>query len=443
MLARSVIDDKLADAIPYLVDEKIGIIRSVFEVRRTAGAPNFFHYAALAGDTRAFTRQENFSATGGASVDRHRAIGKAIGESIERYCSAIYDVDALRLVDALEAPFECVGPSEFALYSEAQLASRGFPWVPFTNETPIRWTPARDVSSGATKHVPAAMVYMPYTYYQGTGDSPIVQPISTGMAAHTSLARATLSGLYEVIERDAFTITWQGQLAPPSIRLETLSDEAYDVVQRFVHAGATVMLFDLTMDHGVHTILSVLRSSDASSPALTFAASSSLNPEHAVIGALEELAHTRRYSAQVKAIMGPLVLDADYANVVDQRNHLAVYADGANAGLASFLFASRKRVEFESLQCRSSGDADKDLQQVCERVASVGHRPLVVDYTSSDVRSLGLWAVRALIPGFHPLFMGHRLRALGGSRWREVPKKLGYPARDPDWSGNPAPHPYP
>ena len=443
MLARNVIDSTLADAIPYLVDDQLGLIRSVFEVRRTPGAPNFFHYAALTGNTRAFTRQENFYATGGASVDRQRAIAKSIGEAIERYCSAIYDVDTLPLTDALEAPFECIGPSEFALYSEAQLASRGFPWVPFTNETPIRWTPARDLLSGATKHVPAAMVYMPYTYYQGTGDSPIVQPISTGMAAHTSLTRATLSGLYEVIERDAFTITWQGQLAPPSIRLETLSDEAYDVVQRFVHAGATVVLFDLTMDHGVHTILGVLRSPDASSPALTFAAASSLDPEQAVISALEELAHTRRYSAQVKAIMGPLVLDPDYGNVVDQRNHLAVYADGANAELASFLFASRKRVEFESLTCRASGDAEQDLRQVCERVAAVGHRALVVDYTSSDVRSLGLWAVRALIPGFHPLFMGHRLRALGGRRWREVPTKLGYPARERDWTGNPAPHPYP
>lgn len=443
MLTRVAIDSVLADAIPYLIDERVGIIRSVYEVRRTPGAPNFFHYAARACNTRAFTRQENFFATGGASVDRQRCIGKAIGEAVERYCSAIYDVDALPLVDAREAPFECVAPSEFALFTDAQLVSPGFPWVPFTNETPIRWTPARDILMGDTRHVPAAMVYMPYTYYQGTGDSPIVQPISTGMAAHTSLAQATLSGLYEVIERDAFTITWQAQLAPPSIRLETLSDEAYDVVQRFAHVGATVVLLDLTMDHGVHTILAVLRSPDASSPALTFAASSSLDPERAVIGAIEELAHTRRYSTQVKAIMGPLALDPDYANVVNQRDHLALYAEGANAELASFLFGSRKRVEFESLPCRSSGDADQDLRHVCERVAAIGHRALVVDYTSSDVRSLGLWAVRVLIPGFHPLFMGHRLRALGGRRWREVPRKLGYPARDPDWSGNPAPHPYP
>src|SRR6266436_19588 len=114
MLARVAIDSVLADAIPYLIDERVGIIRSVYEVRRTPGAPNFFHYAARACNTRAFTRHENFSATGGASVDRQRCIGKAIGEAIERYCSAIYDVDALPLVDAREAPFECVAPSEFA-----------------------------------------------------------------------------------------------------------------------------------------------------------------------------------------------------------------------------------------------------------------------------------------------------------------------------------------
>lgn len=443
MQAQARIDRVLTDALPYLIDEQLGIIGGVMEVRRTPGAPNFFHFAAYAANTRAFTRQSNFAVTGGASVHRDLAIAKAIGEAIERYCSAIYDVAALPLSSFADAPFACVPPAELALFTDAQLAAPGFPWVPFTDRTPVRWTAARDVLTGETRHVPAAMVYMPYSFYQGTGDSPIVQPISTGMAAHVSLDRATLGGLYEVIERDAFTITWQAQIAPPQLRIETLCDEAYDLVQRFERTGAEVVLFDLTMDHGVPTILSVLRSSDPASPALVFAAASSLDPGRAAASALEELAHTRRYSAQIKVLMGPLALEPDYANVIDQRDHLAVYADHANADLAKFLFASKKRVELDSIPNRSTGNPAADLGLAARMVEGVGHRAYVVDYTSPDVVSLGISAVRVLVPGFHPLFMGHRLRALGGRRLREVPAKLGHPHRDPDATGNPAPHPYP
>jgi ribosomal protein S12 methylthiotransferase accessory factor len=59
------------------------------------------------------------------------------------------------------------------------------------------------------------MVFMPYYYYHGTEDSPILQPISTGMACHCSPAEAAITAVCEVIERDAFSITWQAMLAPP------------------------------------------------------------------------------------------------------------------------------------------------------------------------------------------------------------------------------------
>ncbi len=433
----------LESAIPYLVDERIGIIRYVQEVPRMPGAPDLFHFIAEAANTRAFTRQVNFNFTGGAAVDRDRAIGKAVGEAVERYCSAIYDVESLPLATAAKAAFPCVNPSEFALYTAAQLGSDGFPWVEFTEETPIRWTPATDVLTGDVRYVPAAMVYMPYTYYQGNGDSPIAQPISTGLACHESLARAALSGAYEVIERDAFTITWQARLSRPQIRAETLPDGAYDLVQRFERTGAKVFLFDLTMDHGIPTILSVLKSSHEDSPALVFAAGTSLDPAVAAQSALEELAHTRRYSQQIKSFAAPIVVDPGFASVIDQLDHLNLYVDHANLGLAEFIFASKQRIEFDEIANLSTGDVEDDLRVMAERVAAVGHRVLVAELTSSDVRPVGLFVARAVVPGFHPLCMGHQIRALGGKRLWKIPKKLGHDGIDPERGDNPAPHPYP
>jgi ribosomal protein S12 methylthiotransferase accessory factor len=271
------------------------------------------------------------------------------------------------------------------------------------------------------------MVYVPYRFYRGTGDSPVVQPISTGLACHGSLAAAALSGLHEVIERDAFTITWQAMLAMPQIRVETLSDATYDLVQRFERTGSTV----------------ALRTRSLEGPALVFAAAAALDPERAVRSALEELAHTRRYSQQIMARMPRLACDPDYGNVVDQLDHLNLYCDHANVGLADFIFASKKRVEFDAIPDLATGDAEKDLATVVNKIQSTGHRVVMVDVTTPDVRDLGLSVVRAIVPGFNPLFMGHPIRATGGARLWEVPRKLSLGGRSRELGDNPAPHPYP
>jgi ribosomal protein S12 methylthiotransferase accessory factor len=68
---------------------------------------------------------------------------------------------------------------------------------------------------------------------------------------------------------------------------------------------------------------------------------------------------------------------------------------------------------------------------------------IACDLTTSDIAELGLHAVRIVIPGMHPLHMGHQNRCLGGRRLYDVPRTLGLrriTLRPPD---NPHPHPFP
>jgi len=141
--------------------------------------------------------------------------------------------------------------------------------------------------------------------------------------------------------------------------------------------------------------------------------------------------------------MKRIVVDPEFSNVEDQVDHLNLYVDPANGGLAEFIFGSKARIAFDELADHSTGDATRDLHEVARRVNAVGHRVLVAELTSTDVRSLGLFVMRTVIPGFHPLFMGYRIRALGGNRLWKVPRRLGYRGPDPERGDNPAPHPYP
>lgn len=435
---------RLADIIPEIVDSRVGIVSAVTELPRDAGAPDFFHFYAQACNTIAFTRQVNFYAAGGASSERELAVAKAIGEAVERYCGAIYNVETLPLYTSQEAPFPCVDPALFAHYNDEQYASSGFPFVRFDKDTPVRWVRAFDSLTLKDIFVPAAKVYVPYTYYLGSGDTPICQPISTGLACHMSPAEAAVSGICEVIERDAVTLMWQAKISPPQLRVETLSDENYDLVKRYECTGAKVVMFDITTDNGVPTILSVLLHSSPEQPALVVAASSSLDPEEAARKSLEELAHTRRYSQQINLKLPRLVVDAPlHENVTGQISHLNFWCDHANVHYADFLFASKKRIEFDQLRNLATGDPRRDLQVISSAIESLGYRALLVDVTTSDARELGFSVVRAIVPGFHPLALGFAYRARGGRRLYEVPQKLGHKGITREAGENPIPHPYP
>jgi ribosomal protein S12 methylthiotransferase accessory factor len=423
-------------AAEYLIDSRVGIVRSVVELPRQAGAPDLFRFTA----TSARSHYQDFVHSGGASLDRATAIAKAIGEVIERYCSGLVDPDALPLSSYRAANFACVRPSEFALYSAEQHAQPWFPFARLDDDTAMRWAKAVDLTDQRPRWVPAAKVFVPYP--QLDGERPIAQSITTGLASHSTWEDAAINAICEVIERDAFTIAWQARLAIPHIDLRSLGREARDLAGRFRCAG-DVQLFNLTLDHGVPTILATLRARTPGQPALVFAAAAELDPARAAVKSLEELELMRSFACHVMATRPALEPAPDYRNIWTRDDHVHFYCAPDRAALASFLFDSSVVQRLDELPVLTTHDAARDLEVLVERIRSVGERVLIVDLTSPEIAALGLTVVRAIIPGFHPLVFGHVLRACGGTRLWRVPQALGYAGITPASGDNPVPHPFP
>jgi ribosomal protein S12 methylthiotransferase accessory factor len=434
---------RLFDALGLLVDPMCGIVRSVRELRRPPGSADFFHFTARACDTSAFGLPASFGLAGGAASSRTRAAAKAIGEAVERYCSAFCDGAGEPCTSYRNAPFRCVAPEDFALYSPHQHEQPGFELVPFTQRTRVRWTPALDPLTGETWHVPSFAVYVPYRLDREAGEAPVARSTSTGLACHCSPSEAAVSALCEVVERDAFSIVWQSALVRPQILLETLSARNADLVDRFRRVGFSIRILDLTLDHGVPCVLSVARCDSGEAPALVVAASASPCPELAVRASLEELAHTCVYATMLMAIEPPVETRRPYDAITRKQQHVRFWCDPLAAPLAEALLSSSERRDFAELPSLATGEPGRDLRAMLERIREVGHRAVFADLTTPDVRSAGLWVVRAVVPGFHPLVMGHAMRALGGRRLRDVPARLGGAPRAFGDADVDLPHPYP
>lgn len=78
-----------------LVDERTGIIQGLFELPLETNDPKFFHIAAPLTDTSRYFGVQCYRHNGGAALTKERATIAAIGEAIERYCSGMYDPDAI------------------------------------------------------------------------------------------------------------------------------------------------------------------------------------------------------------------------------------------------------------------------------------------------------------------------------------------------------------
>ena len=202
-------------------------------------------------------------------------------------------------------------------------------------------------------------------------------------------------------------------------------------------------LLYLHMDHDIPVILSAMTSTVRDAPALVVAAASHLDPERAVQKSLEELAQSASFAQTVKSSRPRFNPGKRWEHVVDPTSHASVYFDHASAPMADFLFSSTEQIAFSAIKNVATHNPTTDLHLLVERVHKIKHRVIVADVTTDDVRDLGLVVLRSLIPGFHPLFMGHRSRALGGRRLWEVPRKLGLAKSRYGRIDNPFPHPFP
>lgn len=432
----------LADS---LVDERIGILRGLHEQCMAPGAPDMFHFTAQTCATSTLNPTHNQGSIWGSGVshDRTLAMAKAIGEAIERYCAAIYHSHDFTLSSYESAPFTCAQPDQFALFSPSQYEEKGFPFVPFNRKSLLRWSPALDLVTGKHLFVPAQMVFLPYVPDREMGEQLICPQISTGLACHTDSTLAAISGTCEVIERDAFAITWQARVPQQKVRLNTLPTILRNLIKRIERPGSRIDLFYLRMDHGIPVILSTMTSEIPDAPALVVGASCHLDPAKAVQKSLEELAQIAAVGQSTKTTHPKFLPGDRWKNVVDPKSHAALYYDHAHVTFAEFLLNSPKHISFNQIENLSTNNPLQDLERLIQTLHVKNYHVLVADVTSDDVRMFGLWVLRIIIPGFHPLYMGHRFRALGGARLWKLPQTLGHSGITPKAGDNPFPHPFP
>jgi ribosomal protein S12 methylthiotransferase accessory factor len=422
----------------------MGIIKHVSEPLIDSDEPRLFHAATTSTNAaRLYGRPEACTSRGstGAGVTREIAVASAIGETLERYCSAIYDPREL-VVSSYErlerSSVAAVAPDRFALYSQAQYEQPDFIFEPFTRCREISWTEGYSLVHQEPVLVPACLTYVPFRY-DYPGDL-IAFGVSTGLCCRPSVVEAILGGLYEAVERDAIMYMWMNRV--PSAQIDHHVGGLLPAIlrERFAPSGLRVHIFDISTDLPIPVVFALLIDDRNEGLAVAAGASAHLDSEAAAIKALVEAAQVRRW---LKSMAPPHhAYRDDFADVVTFEDHVRLFASLRSVAFLDFLIASPPTASIDAVRTMGATSPKDDLERCVAAIAAKGFDVIVVDLTQADVAELGLRVVKVIVPGLVDINADHNYRPLGAAR---LYRDHDAPASNDGASrpSNPVPHPFP
>jgi len=391
------VDDALSRA-ERAVDDRLGLVTQVGE-RESFPVP---YYIASTADTTGFSEVRAAEFAAGVDVDWDRAYMKALGEALERYSAGVYRRGALdggseRTRAKPVSPRRFVRPDGFETPDPEQR---------------IEWIEGVDLRTDERVSLPAEFVCFP------PPNRRYRPAITTGLGLGNSTVEAVLSGLYEVIERDATMLAWYSTFEPLGLAVD---DEGFAALEARASAESlSVTPLLVTQDVDV-PVVAVAVHRDGEWPRFAVGSAADLDPAAAARSALAEALQNWM---ELRAL-GPEA-------AANEGGAIGEYADFPEAAQA--FVDPDSRIPAESLGSPSLTGAD-ELDAVLDRLAAVDLDAYAARLTTRDVEQLGFEAVRALVPAAQPLFTGE---PFFGERATTVPESLGFePRLDRPY------HPYP
>lgn len=417
--------EELREVLEGFIDDRFGVVRTLTQ---TAGGLPFTlpltAAATLAGYTEGTLQPyQLFQIGAGKGLTPVGASLSAVGEAIERYSAARHRADTLLRAPFAELGGRAVDPRKLCLYSEKQYQEPGFPFPRYSPRRPLHWAKGRWLDDGGEVLVPALLAYF---NFQPAMEEYFCQVSSNGLAAGGDAEDAALRALFELVERDAFMLTWICQLPVRRVVLDAGLDPGLgEVIRQMTAQGIEVELFLIDAGVAIPTIVCLGAGDGIRWPGAFVSLATHANPQVAASKAILELAHVAPYLA---SIMRTHRIPATPDEVKTLEDHALYYVPRDRASAFHFMRTAAGAVPLSEIEAVPEPIA----AHCCRLLERAGVRVAVVDVTSPDVALSPFRVARAVGTDMQPIHFGHRLQRLGNPRLQRLLGK-----RRP----NPYPHP--
>lgn len=431
-----------------LMGERTGIIQRTRRITHHPDSPARLHTVQTHNSSMARVDQEwaNDVITGGSAFDDPDAAHQsALGEAVERYCGNHMGQNELcwASYDELRARGEnAIDPEQLILYSEDIYTATGCPFERFTRSLRVRWVRGRSLTHDRPIWMPVTLVFVNWLAAEADGH-PLTNYMNfSGVAAGPNLDYALVSGIEELVERDATMIWWMNAQPLPKVKPSAELEALYAGAP--TEAGQRAWLINLDNEFDIPVMAGLVHHTVEDFFTIGFAARP--DPEAAARKAWTE-AWTLQEGSRDLNSPDSLIRQAitwGFASYVDlkpwraDRRYLDDYRpdfkDVTDLMCQQQVFLDKRAIDSVSHfthvdATRELSDLprlpDRNLDTYRERIESNGFEICYVDCTTPDVEAAGFNAVRVVIPGL----VGNAPAAfplLGRRRVQDVPVALGW-----------------
>lgn len=384
------LDEALAAAERGL-DDRVGLVAEVGEAE-SYPAP---YYLARTCDTSAFAAGRAAPQSAGVDADWNAAFMKALGEGLERYCAGVYGADDFETAPP-QVVEDGVTPADVVRRTDAPAVDP---------EDPIRWVPGVELAVGDQAYLAAELVQFPPPTDRHAA------AITTGLGLGSSGADALVSGLTEVLERDATMLAWYSSFSPLELRVD--ADRYRTLAKRARSEGLEATALLVTQDVDVPVVAVAVHREGGDWPRFAVGSDAALDPE---VAATDALAEALQNWMELRS-MGRSTASAEDGAI-------GAFADFPRAA-GAFLDAGGP-VPAASVGPDAVPSGTERVDALVDAVTDADLTPYAARVTTRDVDALGFEAVRVLVPDAQPLFTDD---PVFGDRARDVPESLGFEPR--------------
>ncbi len=392
-------------------------------------------------------------------VSEESALWRSIAEGIERYSwKTSEDFYKRKIIYSTYEKLKKKALDIFLLAGFSEKNKKENDILSFDKSSCFGWTKVFSILSGKKIYYPVQLLSHHYFKIKvkspenSQGSEPMLRwPVSTGLATGRSIQEAVVKGILEIIERDAFMITYLNKLPPPQIDLEYLSEQDEDIrniLKSFRCCRLKITLLQIPTDFPVFVFMALITDHPGMTPALTIGASADFDIKKCLLDALAE-----SLSIRLALRMDPSFFKESFSpKRINREGRLFYWSNPENLPKINFLFkGAPKKIElpaetkFLNLSVEEENENLKiyyseKLKDLKDALRCLNYDGCYIGMTPKEVKKAGLHCTVTVIPELQPMHLDERIPYFSGRRLKEVPIKLGY---QPAEKINTEPHPFP
>lgn len=225
----------------------------------------------------------------GKGANKDQAEASAMMEGFERYSAEMQETDKEKII---VSSIEDMKGEKFidpkSLYLPNNITDD------ILSVTTLEWYPCIDIVSEEEYYIPANAVFHPYIPSNKSA-TPLFKGNTNGLASGNVIEEAVLHGIFEVIERDAWSLFEIVHKNKRQIDTDSIENPIIqELLDKFNKQNINIKLMDVTSDINVPTVTASSDDDSLKDPALLcLGVGTHLDPNIAIIRALTEVAQSR------------------------------------------------------------------------------------------------------------------------------------------------------